>query len=82
MSGSVFPTCIAVGKSVDVLLMVLLGGIHTVIGPIVGAVAYTGLYDPLLQTTSMWRLALGLTIITLVLAFPGGLAGGWRRGPP
>nr|WP_294511851.1 ABC transporter permease [uncultured Rhodopila sp.] len=78
-TGSVFPTYVAVGKSVDVLLMVLLGGINTVIGPIAGAVAYTGFYDLLLQTTSMWRLALGLTIITLVLAFPDGLAGGWRR---
>ncbi|MDR3532073.1 MAG: ABC transporter permease [Rhodopila sp.] len=78
-SGSVFPTYVAVGKSVDGLLMVLLGGIETLIGPIVGAVAYTGLYDLLLQTTSMWRLALGLTIIALVLLFPDGLAGGRRR---
>jgi branched-chain amino acid transport system permease protein len=82
MTGSVFPTYVAIGKSVDVLLMVLLGGINTVIGPIVGAVAYTGLYDVLLQTTSMWRLALGLTIITLVVAFPRGLAGGWRQTSP
>nr|WP_294548602.1 ABC transporter permease [uncultured Rhodopila sp.] len=78
-TGSVFPTYAAVGKSVDGLLMVLLGGMNTVIGPIAGAVAYTGFYDLLLQTTSLWRLALGLTIITLVLAFPDGLAGGWRR---
>nr|WP_294527401.1 ABC transporter permease [uncultured Rhodopila sp.] len=78
-TGSVFPTYVGVGKSVDVLLMVLLGGINTVIGPIVGAFAYTGFYDLLLQTISMWRLALGLTIITLVLTFPDGLAGGWRR---
>lgn len=78
-TGSVFPTYAAVGKSVEVLLMLLLGGINTVIGPITGAVAYTGFYDVLLQITSMWRLALGLTIITLVLAFPDGLAGGWRR---
>ena len=48
-TGSVFPTYAAVGKSVDVLLMLLLGGINTVIGPIGGAVAYTGLYDVLLQ---------------------------------
>jgi branched-chain amino acid transport system permease protein len=79
MTGSVFPTYAGIGKSVDVLLMVLLGGLKAVIGPVLGAVAYTGLYDLLLQTTSLWRLALGLTIITLVLVFPQGLAGGWRR---
>jgi branched-chain amino acid transport system permease protein len=79
MTGSAFPTYISVGRSVDALLMVLLGGINTVVGPIMGAVAYTGLYDILQQTTSLWRLVLGLAIITLVLFFPQGLAGGWRR---
>jgi branched-chain amino acid transport system permease protein len=78
-SGSVFPSYVAVGKSVDGLLMVLLGGIDTMIGPIIGAVAYTGLYDLLLQTVPLWRLALGLTIIALVVLFPDGLAGGGRR---
>jgi branched-chain amino acid transport system permease protein len=82
MTGSVFPTYAAVGRSVDVLLMVLLGGINTIIGPVVGAAAYTGLYDVLQQATSLWRLVLGLSIITLVLVFPRGLAGGWRRMRP
>ncbi len=79
LTGSVFPTYAAVGKSVDALLMVLLGGLNTVIGPIIGAAAYTGAYDLLLQTAALWRLALGLMIITLVLAFPNGIAGGSRR---
>jgi branched-chain amino acid transport system permease protein len=78
-TGSVFPTYIAVDKSVDGLLMVLLGGIDTVAGPIVGAIAYTGLYDLLLQTVPLWRMALGVTIVMLVLLFPDGLAGGRRR---
>ena len=78
-TGSVFPTYVAVGKSVDGLLMVLLGGINAAIGPIVGAIAYTGLYDMLLQTVPLWRMALGLTIIALVLLFPDGLAGERHR---
>jgi branched-chain amino acid transport system permease protein len=78
-TGSVFPTYVAIGKSVDGLLMVLLGGIETVVGPIAGAIAYTGLYDLLLQTMPLWRLVLGLTIVGLVLAFPDGIAGGRRR---
>ncbi len=73
--GSVFPTYIAVGKSVDALLMVLLGGVQTMAGPIVGAVAYTGLFDALLLATDYWRLALGLLIAALVLLFPSGIAG-------
>ncbi len=77
--GSVFPTYVHVGHSVDALLMVLLGGVQTVSGPIVGALVYTGLYDILLQVTTMWRLALGLAIIGLVLLFPNGIAGAIRR---
>ena len=73
-SGSVFPTYAAIGKSIDGLLMILLGGIETVAGPIAGAIAYTGLYDLLLQTLPLWRLVLGLAIVGLVLAFPNGIA--------
>ena len=78
-AGSVFPSYIAVGKSVDGLLMVLLGGIDTLAGPIAGAIAYTGLYDVLLQTVDYWRMALGFAIVALVLLFPDGLVGRlWR----
>jgi branched-chain amino acid transport system permease protein len=73
--GSVFPTYIGIGKSVDALLMVLLGGVETMAGPVVGAIAYTGLFDALLLATDLWRLVLGLAIVALVLAFPDGIAG-------
>ena len=77
--GSVFPTYISLGHSVDALLMVLLGGVATMSGPILGALAYTGLYDLLLAATSLWRLVLGAAIIVLVLAFPEGIAGAILR---
>ncbi len=84
--GSVFPTYISLGHSVDALLMVLLGGVRTISGPIVGALAYTGLYDVLLSVTGLWRLVLGAAIILLVLVFPEGIAGGvfrlWQRMRP
>jgi branched-chain amino acid transport system permease protein len=73
--GSVFPTYISIPKSVDALLMVLLGGVQTVSGPIVGAIAYHGLFVGILQATAYWRAALGLAIVLLVLAFPEGIAG-------
>jgi len=77
--GSVFPTYISIPKSVDALLMVLLGGVATVSGPIVGALAYVGLYDTLLRTTELWRLALGIVIMLLVVLFPEGIAGAVGR---
>ena len=77
--GSAFPTYISISRSVDALLMVLLGGVQTIAGPVVGAIAYTGLYDALLAATDLWRLFLGLAIVVLVLAFPEGIAGTARR---
>jgi branched-chain amino acid transport system permease protein len=77
--GSVFPTYVSIPRSVDALLMVLMGGVQTMAGPIVGALAYTGLYDGLLLITSLWRLVLGATIVLLVLAFPEGIAGFVQR---
>jgi branched-chain amino acid transport system permease protein len=80
--GSVFPTFLAIPRSVDALLMVLLGGVGTPSGPVVGALAYAGLQEELARLTDYWRLLLGLAIIALVLFFPQGLAGAaraWRE---
>lgn len=77
--GSVFPSVAGVDRSIDGLLMVLLGGVQTLSGPVLGALFYTGLYDLLLSATLWWRLFLGLAIVALVLLFPEGLGGMWRR---
>src|SRR5579885_2768213 len=73
--GSVFPTYIAISRSIDALLMVLLGGVHTLAGPLVGAAMLTGLQEEFSRLTDLWRLFLGLAIILLVLAFPEGIVG-------
>jgi branched-chain amino acid transport system permease protein len=77
--GSVFPTYISLGRSIDALVMVLLGGVQTISGPIVGALAYTGLFDALLLASAQWRFVLGAAIVALVLAFPQGIAGAAQR---
>ncbi len=73
--GSVFPNALAIPQSLDALVMVLLGGLQTLSGPIVGALAYHALTVELTRTLEHWRLALGLAIVVLVLAFPQGIAG-------
>jgi len=77
--GSVFPTYMAIPRSVDALLMVLLGGVQTVSGPIIGALAYTWLHEQLMRVFDLWRLLLGAIILALVLFFPQGLAGAAQR---
>src|SRR6266851_2171368 len=73
--GSVFPTYISISRSIDGLLMVLLGGVQTVSGPVVGALAFVGLQEEIARATDLWRLFLGVLIIALVLVFPQGIAG-------
>ncbi|MBP0443342.1 ABC transporter permease [Roseomonas sp. SSH11] len=77
--GGIFPTYISIPHSVEALLMVLLGGLQTVAGPIIGALVYTGLADILVRSTDLWRLVLGSVIVLLVVAFPEGIAGAARR---
>ena len=73
--GSISPETIHVGRSIDGLVMVLLGGIQTLTGPIVGASVYATLQDTVMRQTEYWRAALGLVILLLVLAFPQGIVG-------
>ena len=82
--GSVFPTLMAVPVSVDALVMVLMGGIQTLSGPVVGAALFHLLEIQAMSLTDWWRLVLGVIILVLVLAFPKGVAGFardlWTRG--
>jgi branched-chain amino acid transport system permease protein len=73
--GSISPETIAVGRSVDGLVMVLLGGIQTLIGPLVGAPVFVILQDTIMRQTEFWRATLGGVILLLVLVFPGGIVG-------
>lgn len=73
--GSISPDSLAVGRSVDGLVMVLLGGLQTLSGPLVGAVTFTWLQDTIARNTDYWRALLGGIILILVLVFPMGLAG-------
>ena len=77
--GTISPETLAVGKSVDGLVMVLLGGIQTISGPWVGAALFTWLQDTVARQTDYWRALLGVAMLALVLVFPLGVAGGLRR---
>lgn len=77
--GSISPEVLHVNKSVDGLVMVLLGGLQTLNGPLVGALSFTWLHDTVARNTEYWRAMLGGIILLLVLLFPEGIAGAARR---
>jgi branched-chain amino acid transport system permease protein len=84
--GTITPDVAWVSRSIDGMVMVLLGGIQTLIGPIVGATVFPLLQDTMMRETPFWRGLLGVVILMLVLIFPGGIAGtltkvltAWRK---
>jgi branched-chain amino acid transport system permease protein len=66
--GSISPELLSVPRSVDGLVMVLLGGLQTLAGPVWGAALFTWLQDTLARSFDYWRAALGFAILALVLA--------------
>ncbi len=77
--GNIDPGALAIPTSVDALVMVLLGGIQTLTGPLLGGAVFHLLEAKILPLTDYWRALLGATILVLVVAFPLGLAGVLRE---
>ena len=73
--GSISPDSLGIARSIDGLVMVLLGVVQTLSGPLVGAVTLTWLQDNVARSTDFWRALLGAIVLVLVLAFPRGIAG-------
>jgi branched-chain amino acid transport system permease protein len=74
----VFPDSLGISLSVDALVMVLLGGVETVSGAVVGAIVYKALNIWLVSQTDLSKLVLGGVIVVIVVAFPKGIVGMWE----
>ena len=72
--GSIFPDEMSITRSFDFLLMVFLGGVETLFGPVAGASVFTWLHDQI-SRFAFWQLILGCIFIALVVSFPQGIAG-------
>ena len=59
----------------EVLMMLILGGMGTIFGPIIGAFAYEVLQYNYENMTTHWPILMGITIILAVLVLPRGIAG-------
>lgn len=73
--GFVNPELVGWHRSAEALLMILLGGLNSLHGPIVGALVYTALGEVAQQTTERKLLVEGVVILFVVLALPRGLTG-------
>lgn len=77
--GSISPEGLSVTKSIDGLVMVMLGGVQTLVGPVLGSAVFTWLHDTVARHTDYWRALMGVIMLALVLLFPQGIAGILQR---
>ncbi len=63
----------------ELLAMVVIGGMHNLLGPALGALFYTLFREMLSIWTGNWLLWFGLIFVGFVLYSPSGLVGIWAR---
>ncbi len=73
--GFVSPEITSPTRAVDPVVVTILGGVGTLYGPIVGAVAYTGMKDMLSQILTNWELIIGFLLVFIMLAGEKGIWG-------
>jgi branched-chain amino acid transport system permease protein len=71
--GSISPDVLVMRRAVDGLVMVMLGGIQTLSGPVWGAALFTWLQDAAARNIDYWRAVIGIVILALVLVLPNGV---------
>lgn len=77
-NGYVAPETFFWTTSGEVLLMVIIGGPGTLVGPLLGSAVFLLLQNFVGIYTERWMLILGLTFVGLVLGAPAGLIGALR----
>jgi hypothetical protein len=71
----VSPSTVALGQSVEGLLMAIVGGIGTLFGAFVGAATIIVLENAVSAYTERWPTALGITFIAIMIFAPQGIVG-------
>lgn len=72
--GAAFPDYAGLGFTLDALIMVVIGGLHSFWGGVIGAVIFTQLRHWAPLVTDHWELALGIILLMIVIALPHGVA--------
>jgi branched-chain amino acid transport system permease protein len=67
-------------KSAEVMIMTILGGMEHFWGPVVGAATLVLLNQQITSYTEYWPFVLGVILLVLLFAFPGGIVGGLSAG--
>ena len=69
-----FPDYASLGFTLDVLIMVVIGGLHSFWGGVIGAVVFSQLRHWAPLVTDHWGFLLGVILLAIVIALPHGVA--------
>lgn len=75
LTGFASPSTMTWMISGDLIVMIVLGGIGTVFGPLLGALAFLGLEEVLKMVTEYWMAVFGLAIVLIGVLGKAGIAG-------
>lgn len=81
VEGSVFPDLMFWTLSLEILIMCLLGGWFTFLGPLLGAAAIVSLRTAVGIYTEYWTLVLGVLLMLLIFFLPDGVLGLFAHRP-
>jgi branched-chain amino acid transport system permease protein len=73
------PSQLSITQSLDAIAMVLLGGIGSILGPVVGAFLLTGLPHVIELSAELRAAAYGAILILVILVMPRGIVGLFSR---
>ncbi|WP_342641484.1 branched-chain amino acid ABC transporter permease [Rhodoligotrophos ferricapiens] len=75
MNGAAAPNTVSWLKSGEIMMYVVLGGTGTIIGPVLGAIAFTFAEHYVSSLTDSWLIYFGALFVIVVIVAPGGLYG-------
>jgi branched-chain amino acid transport system permease protein len=73
--GFVSPEITSPSRVADPVIVTILGGVGSLYGPIVGAIAYTGMKDLISKAVGNWELIIGFLLVFVMLAGEKGIWG-------
>ena len=78
-TGFISPDMMGWARSGELIFMVIIGGVATLFGPLVGTLVFVLLEEFLSAITIYWHLIFGILLVTLVLFGKGGIHGWLSR---
>jgi branched-chain amino acid transport system permease protein len=78
----VFTDLLGLGNSTNGLVYALIGGVDTILGPLLGAAVLRFLTDQLSRGSTQSSLYIGIVLMLVVYFVPDGLVGLYRRFAP